>query len=44
MRKEAVLKATGDGMFVAPADIEVSGPTEEPGLIAWSAGGEYRRD
>jgi phosphopantetheinyl transferase len=33
VRKEAVLKATGDGMFVAPADIEVSGPAEEPRLI-----------
>jgi len=27
-------------MFVAPADIEFSGPAEEPRLIAWSAGGE----
>jgi len=27
-------RATGDGMFVAPADIEVSGPAEEPRLIA----------
>jgi 4'-phosphopantetheinyl transferase len=42
VRKEAVLKATGDGMFVAPADIEVSGPAEEPRLIAWSAGGERK--
>jgi 4'-phosphopantetheinyl transferase len=40
VRKEAVLKATGDGMFVAPADIEISGPAEEPRLIAWTAGGE----
>ena len=30
------------GMFVAPADIEVSGPAEEPRLIAWSAGGERK--
>jgi 4'-phosphopantetheinyl transferase len=42
VRKEAVLKATGDGMFVAPADIEVSGPAEEPRLIAWSTGGERK--
>src|SRR5215831_6124875 len=46
VRKEAVLKATGDGMFVAPADIEVSGPAEEPRLIAGAqaASGKYRRD
>jgi hypothetical protein len=37
-----VLKATGDGMFVAPADIEVSGAAEGPRLIAWSAGGERK--
>src|SRR5262252_968380 len=30
------------GSFVAPADIEVSGPAEEPRLIAWSTGGERK--
>jgi 4'-phosphopantetheinyl transferase len=34
-RKEAVLKATGDGLRVSPALLEVSGPDEEPRLLAW---------
>lgn len=36
VRKEAVLKATGHGMSVAPEDIEVSPPTDAPRLIAWN--------
>jgi 4'-phosphopantetheinyl transferase len=37
VRKEAVLKATGHGMFASPEDLEISAPTEEPRLIAWHA-------
>ena len=36
-RKEAILKATGDGLTVAPAALEVSGPHELPRLRAWNA-------
>jgi 4'-phosphopantetheinyl transferase len=38
VRKEAVLKATGLGMSVAPEDIEISPPTDAPRLIAWRTG------
>jgi 4'-phosphopantetheinyl transferase len=34
-RKEAALKATGDGLRVAPSRLTVSGPDEEPRLLAW---------
>jgi 4'-phosphopantetheinyl transferase len=37
VRKEAVLKATGHGMFVSPEDVEISEPAEEPRLVAWNA-------
>jgi 4'-phosphopantetheinyl transferase len=40
VRKEAVLKATGHGMSVSPADIEISGPADKPRLIAWGAADE----
>ena len=39
VRKEAVLKATGHGMFVSPEDVETSSPADEPRLIAWHADG-----
>ncbi|MCI4066430.1 4'-phosphopantetheinyl transferase superfamily protein [Micromonospora sp. R77] len=35
-RKEAVLKATGDGLTVAPATLTVSGPTEPPRVLSWT--------
>jgi 4'-phosphopantetheinyl transferase len=38
VRKEAVLKATGDGLSVDPREVVVSGPTQEPGLLAWRDG------
>ncbi|WP_051851922.1 4'-phosphopantetheinyl transferase family protein [Streptomyces sp. NRRL F-5650] len=34
-RKEAVLKATGDGLTVDPADLTVSGPDEPARLLGW---------
>jgi 4'-phosphopantetheinyl transferase len=34
-RKEAVLKATGDGLRVPLADLYVSAPDEPPRLLAW---------
>lgn len=36
--KEAVLKATGQGLAVPPADLTVSPPAEPPRLLAWSGG------
>ena len=36
VRKEAVLKATGDGLRVPPADVTVSAPDQAPTLLAWS--------
>jgi len=38
-RKEAVLKATGYGMNVDPAALEVSAPHRPAALTAWHAGG-----
>lgn len=35
-RKEAVLKATGDGLRVAPKLIAVTAPTSAPALLRWS--------
>lgn len=36
-RKEALLKATGDGLSVAPGRLAVSAPDEPPRLLAWDA-------
>ena len=36
-RKEALLKATGDGLAVAPATITVTPPDAPPALVAWTA-------
>lgn len=38
-RKEAVLKATGDGLSVSPKRIAVSPPTGAPALVRWSGSG-----
>jgi 4'-phosphopantetheinyl transferase superfamily len=35
-RKEALLKATGDGLRIPMATITVSGPNEPPALLRWS--------
>jgi 4'-phosphopantetheinyl transferase len=35
-RKEAVLKATGDGLAVSPTQIMVTPPTRAPALVRWS--------
>jgi 4'-phosphopantetheinyl transferase len=35
-RKEAVLKATGDGLVIAPAALTVSAPSQPPALLAWT--------
>ncbi|MEA2149356.1 MAG: 4-phosphopantetheinyl transferase [Solirubrobacteraceae bacterium] len=35
-RKEAVLKATGDGLAVSPKRIVVTSPTSDPALVHWS--------
>lgn len=37
VRKEALLKATGDGLAVAPASLTVTPPTRPPALLAWTA-------
>jgi 4'-phosphopantetheinyl transferase len=34
-RKEAVLKATGDGLVVDPTEVVVSGPGDPPALLGW---------
>lgn len=36
-RKEAVLKATGDGLRMAMTGLTLSGPDEPPRLLAWDA-------
>lgn len=36
-RKEALLKATGDGLAVAPTSLTVSAPEAAPALLAWAA-------
>jgi len=36
-RKEALLKATGDGLSVAPAALTVTPPDAPPALVAWEA-------
>lgn len=36
-RKEAVLKATGHGLVVDPAEVLVSGPLSPPALVDWRA-------
>jgi 4'-phosphopantetheinyl transferase len=38
-RKEAVLKATGDGLTVSPVRIAVSAPGTRPALVRWSGPG-----
>jgi 4'-phosphopantetheinyl transferase len=38
-RKEAVLKATGDGLEISPARIAVTAPTSAPALVRWSGPG-----
>jgi 4'-phosphopantetheinyl transferase len=35
-RKEAVLKATGDGLAISPKRIAVTAPGEEPALLGWA--------
>ena len=37
VRKEAVLKATGDGLAVPPSDLVVSAAGQPPRLLAWPA-------
>lgn len=39
VRKEAVLKATGDGLAVSPGLLTVSGPHEPARLLDWAAPG-----
>jgi 4'-phosphopantetheinyl transferase len=34
-RKEAVLKATGQGLGVPPAELQVSAPSDAPAVVAW---------
>ena len=38
VRKEAVLKATGDGLAVPPAALRLSPPDEPPRLLGWDPG------
>lgn len=40
VRKEAVLKMTGQGLVVDPTRVEVSAPHEPPRLVAWDGPGE----
>jgi 4'-phosphopantetheinyl transferase len=35
-RKEAVLKATGDGLVISPADLTVSAPWQPARLVSWA--------
>ncbi|MFJ1593066.1 4'-phosphopantetheinyl transferase family protein [Kitasatospora albolonga] len=41
-RKEALLKATGDGLAVPPALLHVTAPDTAPRLLAWSGPGRPR--
>jgi 4'-phosphopantetheinyl transferase len=41
IRKEAVLKATGDGLRVDPRLLHVSGPAAAPALLAWSGRADF---
>lgn len=36
-RKEAILKATGHGLVVDPAEVLVSGPSQPPTMVDWRA-------
>ncbi len=38
VRKESLLKATGDGLLVDPTRIRLTEPDEEPRLIEWAGG------
>lgn len=38
-RKEAILKATGDGLAVSPLRIAVTAPTTAPALVRWAGPG-----
>jgi 4'-phosphopantetheinyl transferase len=38
-RKEALLKATGDGLQISPVRIAVTAPTSAPALVRWSGPG-----
>ena len=40
VRKEALLKATGDGLTIDPRLIRLSGPEAEPVLLEWAGGPE----
>ncbi|WP_170297165.1 4'-phosphopantetheinyl transferase family protein [Georgenia thermotolerans] len=42
-RKEAILKATGDGLAVDPAAVELSAPGAPPALTGWSGPGPAPR-
>ncbi len=37
-RKEALVKATGSGLFTDMASIQVTGPADPPGLVSWTDG------
>lgn len=37
VRKEALLKATGDGLRVDPRTVRLTGPQEPPGVLDWPA-------
>ncbi|MBA3743356.1 4'-phosphopantetheinyl transferase superfamily protein [Sporichthya sp.] len=41
-RKEALLKATGDGLSVPLADLVVSASDADPALVAWAGGPEIK--